>query len=165
MNQYGFDRWPQHVNHGDWHPGNLLFQGDQVAAVLDFDTIQIVPAVADLANGLLQFSLVASDPRPSHWPAHCDHRRLLHFWNGYCRVAPLSPTEIAALPDLMVETLIAEAVLPIAATGVFDQPHGLDFILMIQRKVNWLIAHRQTLVQALQSVQDGHQGTVSKAAS
>lgn len=164
VNQYGFDHWPSSINHGDWHPGNLLFQGDQVTAVLDFDTIQIVPTVADIANGLLQFSLVASDPRPAHWPAQCDHRRLLHFWDGYCRTNPLAPNQISSLPDLMVETLIAEAVLPIAATGVFDQPHGMDFLLMIQRKVNWLIAHRESLVQALQSVQDGHSVKVAKAA-
>lgn len=167
VNQLGFETWPVGINHGDWHPGNLIFKGAEVVAVLDFDALQITPTVADVANGLLQFSLVAGDPKPAFWPAACDHRRLLHFWNGYCQVLPLTDEQIAAIPDLMVETLIAEAVLPIAATGIFDQPHGLDFLQMIQRKVGWLVSHRHVLVEALQSIQRGHGGsfTTSKAAS
>ncbi|MCG8700659.1 MAG: phosphotransferase [Bacteroidales bacterium] len=163
VNQRGYDDWPLCINHGDWHPGNLLFQGDQIQAVLDFDAVQVAPAVADLANGLLQFSLVAGDPQPAHWPAQCDRRRLLHFWNGYCNTVQCSRAEIAVIPYLMIETLIAEAVLPIAATGIFDHPHGLDFLLMIRRKVQWLQEHAQTLVQALLSVQEDRQNTVKVA--
>ncbi len=165
VNQLGFDDWPICANHGDWHPGNLLYRGDDVAAVLDFDALQVAPPVADVANGLLQFSLVAGDPRPAFWPAQCDHRRLLHFWEGYSRVFPLRSEHVAALPALMVETLVAEAVLPIAATGIFDQPHGLDFLQMILRKANWLVKHQPNLIDALQSVQDGRPSEASKAAS
>jgi homoserine kinase type II len=165
VNQQGYESWPVCANHGDWHPGNLLYRGDKVVAVLDFDALQVAPAVADIANGLLQFSLVAGDPRPSHWPARCDHRRLLYFWGGYCEVASLQKEQIAAIIDLMAETLVAEAVLPIAATGIFDQPHGLDFLQMILRKVNWLLTHRSPLVDALQSIHASHSGQASKAAS
>lgn len=165
VNQQGFDSWPVCVNHGDWHPGNLLYRDDAVVAVLDFDALQVAPAVADIANGLLQFSLVAGDPRPAHWPAQCDHRRLLYFWGGYCCVSSLHQEQIAAIVDLMVETLVAEAVLPIAATGIFDQPHGLDFLQMILRKVKWFLAHRSTLVDALQSVHASNGGEAAKAAS
>ena len=164
VNQLGFESWSTGINHADWHPGNLLYKGTDVAAVLDFDAIQITPPVADVANGLLQFSLIAGDPQPAHWPAQCDYRRLLHFWGGYCKVIPLVPAQLASIPDLMVETLIAEAVLPIAATGIFDRPHGLDFLQMIIRKAVWLAKHRQTLVHALQAVQQGHNGS-AKAAS
>jgi hypothetical protein len=46
------------------------------------------------------------------------------------------------LLDLIIETMIAGAVLPIAATGFFDHSrkgrltvlHGTDFLLMIRRK-------------------------------
>lgn len=165
VNQQGFDCWPVCANHGDWHPGNLLYRGDTVVAVLDFDALQVAPSVADVANGLLQFSLVAGDPRPACWPAQCDHRRLLHFWDGYSRVLPLRSEQVVAIPALMAETLVAEAVLPIAATGIFDQPHGLDFLQMILRKVKWLVAHQSNLIDALQSVQGSHPSEASKAAS
>jgi Ser/Thr protein kinase RdoA (MazF antagonist) len=152
VDRQGFAAWPLCINHGDWHPGNLLFREAALAAVLDFDALQVAPAAADAANGLLQFSLVAGDPRPEYWPAHCEHRRLIHFWDGYCRISQLPRESVAVIPDLMVETLIAETVLPVAATGIFDQPHGLDFLLMIRRKVEWLEAHRSLLIESLDAV-------------
>ena len=42
------------------------------------------------------------------------------------------------LVPLMIEALIDEAVRPIAATGRFANVQGLHFLLMVERKVNWL---------------------------
>lgn len=65
-------------------------------------------------------------------------RHLLH-WAGNAK--------LEALPDLMIETMIAEAVLPIAATGSFGHMSGLDFLQMILRKAYWLNEHRRILVK------------------
>ena len=43
-----------------------------------------------------------------------------------------------ALPDLMIEIMIAEAVLPIAATGFFGHFSGIDFLTMIHHKCVWI---------------------------
>jgi hypothetical protein len=45
----------------------------------------------------------------------------------------------------MIETMIAEAVLLIAATGFFGHLHGADFLLMIRRKADWLNKNRDKL--------------------
>jgi len=49
----------------------------------------------------------------------------------------------------MTETLIAEAVLPIAATGYFGNLAGADFLKMILRKCLWIKKHRQSLNDAV----------------
>ena len=145
VKQLGFDSWDQQVIHGDWHPGNMLFSESKVAVVLDFDSIRIAPPAADLANGMLQFSIVGGRPDPADWPDYFDQNKLLQFLQGYRRVTKLSEDTLHSLVDLMIETMIAEAVLPIAATGFFGHLHGTDFLKMIRRKAEWLKENREKL--------------------
>ena len=66
-------------------------------------------------------------------------------------IGELDPTrsqaEIATLPHLMIEALIAEAVFPIAATGQFGRMDGMAFLQMVTRKVKWLQANAGMLVE------------------
>jgi Ser/Thr protein kinase RdoA (MazF antagonist) len=154
VNQLGFDSWPKQVIHGDWHPGNMLFSKGKIAVVLDFDSIRVAPAVVDLANGMLQFSIVGGRPNPADWPDYFDKDKLLLFLQGYKEravneTALLDEYKLQALLDLMIETMIAEAVLPIAATGFFGHLHGTDFLLMIRRKAEWLDKHRDQLTKLI----------------
>ncbi|OHB68285.1 MAG: hypothetical protein A2Y77_02335 [Planctomycetes bacterium RBG_13_62_9] len=149
VNRLGFASWKRQVVHGDWHPGNILFSGDRIVAVVDFDSIRVAPPPTDLANGMLQFSIVGDKPDPADWPDDFDRARLLQFLNGYREVAPLSERKLHSLVDLMVETMVAEAVLPIAATGFFGHLSGLPFLDMIVRKTKWLRRHRKELTQAM----------------
>jgi len=154
VNQLGFDSWPKQVIHGDWHPGNMLFSKKKVAVVLDFDSIRVAPAVVDLANGMLQFSIVGGRPNPADWPDYFDQDKLLQFLAGYKKRAAkdtglLDEYKLKALLDLMIETMIAESVLPIAATGFFGHLHGTDFLLMIHRKAEWLNKNRDELTELI----------------
>jgi Ser/Thr protein kinase RdoA (MazF antagonist) len=149
VNQLGFDSWPKQVVHGDWHPGNMLFSNRKLVAVLDFDSAKIAPPVTDLANGMLQFSIVGDRPNPADWPDYLDQARLVQFLQGYQQIIKLDKNKLASLLDLMIETIIAEAVLPIATTGFFGNLSGLDFLKMISRKAKWLDENRQTLNDAI----------------
>jgi len=154
VNQLGFDSWPKQVIHGDWHPGNMLFSNQKIAVVLDFDSIRVAPPVVDLANGMLQFSIVGGRPNPVDWPDYFDQDKLLQFLAGYKKIAKhetalLDEYKLQALLDLMIETMIAEAVLPIAATGFFGHLHGTDFLLMIRRKAQWLRNNRDELTELI----------------
>ena len=124
MNELGFASWKRQVVHGDWHPGNLLFSDDKIVAVVDFDSIRVAPPATDLANGMLQFSIIADRPDPAQWPAHFDRDRVLQFFDGYREIIKLSERKRYGLVDLMIETMIAEAVLPVAATGFFGHHCG-----------------------------------------
>ena len=149
VNELGFDSWAEQVVHGDWHPGNMLFSSRKLIAVLDFDSTRLAPRVTDLANGMLQFSIVGGRPNPADWPAYLDQAKLVQFLNGYRKVIKLDKNELNSLPCLMIETMIAEAILPIAATGFFGNLSGLDFLKMIRRKAEWLNKNRKKLAEAM----------------
>jgi homoserine kinase type II len=143
----GVGAWPRQVVHGDWHPGNLLFSDGDVTAVLDFDSARVDVRAMDLASGALQFSLARSGTDVTQWPAEVDRDRFKRFCSGYdgfkgCR---LSTGEIDALPWLMIESLIVEAIAPIAATGSFASMEGGAFLRMVDRKVRWIREHGDDL--------------------
>jgi len=151
VNQMGFDSWGEQVVHGDWHPGNMLFDKGKLVAVLDFDSVKIAPPITDLANAMLQFSIVGFHPNPADWPDYLDQAKLVHVLEGYREVIQLDKHRLDSLLDLMIETMIAEAVLPIAATGFFGNLTGLNFLKMILRKCRWIDASRETLTAAIES--------------
>jgi Ser/Thr protein kinase RdoA (MazF antagonist) len=142
----GFSQWPKQYVHGDWHPGNMLFRDNRVVAVIDYDSARQLQRITDVANGSLQFSIIGGDQDPSQWPDHVDESRLKRFIRGYDGVSILSRAEIQALPWLMAEALIAEAVLPIAITGSFGRIGGTGFLRMVQRKTQWITRSADALI-------------------
>lgn len=154
VNHYGFDDWPCQIVHGDWHPGNMLFSAGKISAVLDFDSLNVAPVMTDIANGALQFSIIAGRPDPADWPDYLDHAKFNSFICGYCKVNMLDENQFKTLSDLMIETLIAEAVLPIAATGYFSNFSGVDFLKMIQRKCLWIDKNRNALAGIAHSLKE-----------
>jgi Ser/Thr protein kinase RdoA (MazF antagonist) len=151
VNELGFDGWDKQIVHGDWHPGNMLFNEHKLVGVLDFDSVRIASIVTDIANGMLQFSIVAGRPNPTEWPSYLDQAKLVQFLNGYREVIELEKDQLDCLADLMIETMIAEAILPIAATGFFGNLSGIDFLRMIHRKAEWINKNRQKLTEAIVS--------------
>ena len=150
----GFAAWPRRVLHGDWHPGNLLFKDDKLAAVLDFDSARVEPRMIDIANAALQFSMKMADPEdPDAWPDQLDVKRIGAIVAGYNKAAsdPISPGEKQALPWLIIEALILESVLPIAATGRFARLNGSTFLRMVDRKVRWLGPRAKKLLEYLET--------------
>jgi homoserine kinase type II len=149
--QAGLPDWPEQIVHGDWHPGNMLFRDQAVAAVVDYDAARLQQRVIDLANGALQFSIIGGGDDTTVWPDHVDLPRFGAFMAGYGEVCPPSAGERRAVPFLMCEAMIAEAVLPIAATGSFGRISGFAFLTMVQRKVAWILKHISELRGAMES--------------
>ena len=137
VNALGFNKWPEQVAHGDWHPGNLLFRQGNPIAVVDYDSMRLSRRVVDVANGALQFSMIAGGD-PSDWPDHLDEQRFTAFLSGYSAVLPLDNGEREAVFPLMTEALIAECVAPIAATGSMGRWSGFRMLRMVRRKLTWL---------------------------
>ena len=143
----GFPEWPKQIVHGDWHPGNMLFNGSRVSAVIDYDTARICPRIIDIANGVLQFSITMQGQNPDQWPSGLDEGRFKRFCRGYETVKDcvISTAELEALPWLMIEALIVEAIVPIAATGSFAGLSGAAFLRMVDAKTAWLQQHAARL--------------------
>jgi homoserine kinase type II len=147
VDRLGLENWPKQIAHADWHPGNMLFRDNHVVAVIDYDSARLLPRIIDIANGALQFSILGGDSDVSQWPEYPDESRFKRFLRGYDEVMLLSQAEIASMPWLMIEALIAEAVFPIAATGQFGRMDGLAFLHMVTRKVKWVQAHAKSLIE------------------
>ena len=142
-NECGFMEWPNQIIHGDWHPGNILFGNGSppgLPTMIDLDTCRVSPRAVDLANGALQFSITRKRDDPGTWPAELDETLLKAFCTGYDAVegAVISTGELKAMPWLMVEALIVESAVPIAASGSFAGIDGETFLQMICRKVAWI---------------------------
>lgn len=138
VNEAGYHTWPTQIVHADWHPGNMLFHAGKVVAVIDYDSLHLLPAATDVANGALQFSIIGGTSDPREWPAELDEERLRRFFAGYEKQREVPEDAVPVLPWLMIESLIAEAVMPIAATGSFGRLEGFRFLQMILRKARWL---------------------------
>lgn len=149
VNNLGFNDWTEQIIHGDWHPGNMLFVDKKIVAVLDFDSVKLAPITTDIANGLLQFSILAGSPDPAKWPDYLDQEKLSNFMSGYRQITNLNDKMLTSLPDQMIETMIAETVLPIAATGFFGHISGGDFLEMILRKCNWINKNKNSVLKLL----------------
>jgi homoserine kinase type II len=145
----GLNQWPAQIVHCDWHPGNMLFRHRKVVAVIDYDAARLQQRVIDVANGALQFSILASGEDPAQWPDYLDETRFKRFIRGYDEVDPVSVAELKVIPWLMVEAMVAESVLPIAATGSFGRLEGYGFLQMIERKVRWVQANAENLIRAV----------------
>jgi len=123
----------------------MLFRDKQVVGVIDYDAARLQQRIIDLANGSLQFSILGGAEGPTTWPAHIDEKRFGEFLRGYDSVNILSVAELKCIPYLMCEAMIAEAVLPIAATGSFGRMAGFPFLQMIDRKVKWILGDVERL--------------------
>ncbi|MGD8451166.1 MAG: phosphotransferase [Phycisphaerae bacterium] len=138
VNAAGCREWSQAIIHGDWHPGNMLFHRKRVVAVLDLDAARRQPPILDVANGMLQFSILRGRSAPSEWPDFFDETRMRRFLLGYQSQVALPAAQRGAIPHLMIESLVAECVFPIAATGSFGWLPGFGVLQMVARKVRWL---------------------------
>jgi len=137
----GYAELPRTIVHGDWHPGNLIYDGNDVAAVLDFDSIRSEPRVSDLANGLLQYTMQIGDlDDVDHWPESLEVSLLDAFRTGYDKgtFEPLEQKELAMIPLLMIEALVVESIAPIAERGRFGSIPGDRFLRHIEREIGWI---------------------------
>lgn len=95
---------PTVVNHSDYHPGNLKFEGPQISGLVDFDWAKLDLRAFDVGLALWYFC--------ASWEGASDGRLRLGdmgtFLAGYqgrlgepASIPPLSSGEMAALPDLI----------------------------------------------------------------
>ncbi len=143
--------------HNDWHPGNLLWaesgSAPHIAAILDFDTVSLAPAITDAANGALQFAFrrrPIETPQPGRAPFAVDFDATLFaaFWKGYRITEPAAMSwPFEAVPSLCIEAIIAEAAIPIAATGRFGRFAPLGVLRLANRTAAWFESHGQSLAR------------------
>ena len=129
------------VCHGDYHPGNTLWFGVALGAVIDFDSARNEAIAAEVANATLQFSLKHRvGENPDAWQIGLDTDRLRAFSAGYRSQPATVPLDQVAplVPWLMMSAVIAEAAAPIARDGDFAGIPAAPFLRATTRLVDWI---------------------------
>jgi Ser/Thr protein kinase RdoA (MazF antagonist) len=140
VDELGWADLPRTIVHGDWHPGNLLFRGDDVAALLDFDSTRSAPRVSEFANGSLQFAMRFGEPANVALPESPHLPAVIAMQNGYDAgtFEVLEDHERAMIPWLMIEALIVEGIVPLAMQGRFGHVPAPIFLQHMQRTSRWI---------------------------
>lgn len=123
--------------HGDWHPGNMIYQGDEIVAVCDFDSTRLGSRLRELAQGLLYFSL------RSDGSVEPDRALLDAFWDGYRSSDPerIEPRTLASLlPAVLMDEGFASAA---GAPG----SSSASMLASVLARARWLDSHHDKLTQ------------------
>jgi homoserine kinase type II len=148
-------RVPQLVIHGDYYAGNLLFDGDRMVGVVDYDKARWQPRVVELAEALIYFA----SPRPGHlrylvYPG-CLRRELFTlFLQGYGRVITLGEEEVRALPDIIGCIWLQVSLQRLAEKG--ERPaQAQEALQEVLTLGDWAIANAEWLVEVARSATGG----------
>lgn len=142
------------IVHGDWHPGNMIYRGDQIISACDFDNSRVGSRTRELAQALVHFSLKA--PAAGQTAQTCDPRAdlntLLAFWKGYASDHP--PACSARLcAGLMPAAMIDEALASLSSNpSAKPSEQAAPMLIAVARKAIWLDEHQSELISMLESV-------------
>ncbi len=98
------DQLPCLIIHGDYHAGNLLFEGDRIVGLVDYDKACWQPRVVELAEALIYFA----SPHPGHmkhlvYPGFLEWDKFTSFlwyysWKGCSK--QMEPVGLVEFPEL-----------------------------------------------------------------
>jgi homoserine kinase type II len=93
---------PRVLIHGDFQPSNILFQGDQATALLDFGEAALFYRAFDVAKAVLRFATLKPGYRSQmDIETHLDLERVKAFIEAYQSELPLSEIELRTMPALL----------------------------------------------------------------
>ncbi|MBT6956140.1 phosphotransferase, partial [archaeon] len=81
------------ANHTDFHQGNLLFDGNEVVGILDFESVIVSPRVRDIAYAVKQYCFNKSKLSKS---------KMKNLLREYQKINPLSKKEIAMILPFII---------------------------------------------------------------
>lgn len=149
--EYGLDSHranarPSAIVHGDWHPGNMIFDGPEVVAICDFDNCRLGSRDRELAQAMVYLSMqrptVGNDQNSPNNNPSTEH--LFEVWDGYHAFSP-----IRANPRLI--TGLLPAVLLDEALASSPSERGSALIKVAVAKAMWFDEHMSEIIKALES--------------
>lgn len=144
-----YDALPHVVIHGDIHRDNMLFDHDEVVALLDYDQAAWDIRIADLADALVSFASV-NKPKTISWgvfPGPLDTGRVDLLMRAYGRVAPLTAREVAALPNLLEVIWLQGELARVVSTPEGAPDYHLAVLDQGCQLVTWLDRNRSSLLE------------------
>lgn len=141
---------PQLMIHGGARRGSLLYDGDRVAAVLDFDSARWDVRVLDLAVAAHDVGKVYTVLGAADHKVALDLDRIEQLLRGYTQVGSLAPAEVEALPLLIEAKRLKRALgrLSRLSSGEVLSANDHAKIELERGRVRWLHEHRRDLADA-----------------
>ena len=138
----------QLVTHGDYYGGNLIFEGDRIVGVVDYDKARWQPQIAEVAEALIYFA----SPRSSHmihivYPGFLEWEPLSRFLQSYSRSRPLKEREIHALPDYVEAVWLSMSLLRLWERGL-DPEHTVEALEEVLSLAEWAKANAAQMIEA-----------------
>lgn len=138
--------------HGDWHPGNMIFRGDQLVAICDFDNTRVGSRPREVAQAMVHTSLLP--PEPGQTAARVAPEpgldALVAFWRGYRGQQGACPARLCL--GMMASVMIDEALAGVPDVHTAEGPDpSVPLLTAVQRKARWLDEHQQELLTLLES--------------
>lgn len=139
---------PHVLIHGDMHRDNVIFRGDAVAALIDFDQVTVDARIVDLADALVDFTVGATPPDWFPWGVYAgplDPQRAALLLEGYHTIAPLSEAERKALPVLVEVIWLQGNLRRVLGTSDAEPDYHLEVLHQGRRLSQWLQEHPDVL--------------------
>ncbi len=141
---------PTAIVHGDWHPGNMIFDGDEIVAICDFDNCRIGSRDRELAQALVYLSMMRPGGVPvagevQEVPAEACMERIGAVWDGYLEMAPTKPS------PRLIGALMPAVLLDEALAGDPAMMRSSALVQAALTKAAWLDEKSPEIVRALET--------------
>lgn len=149
---------PQHADltslviHGDYYANNLLFEGDHIVALLDYDNAAHQSRVVEVAEALIYFAN-QRDERLSVgvYDGIMNLERVGRFMAAYDGVWALTPGERAALPATVQAIWLTVSLRRLDERADASRGEALARLREAKLLSDWVEAHSAALVEAASS--------------
>ncbi len=140
---------PRALVHGGARRGSLVFRGDRVVGVLDFDSAHRDVRVLDLAVAAHDVGKVYTEVGSADHKVRLDLSRVRALLAAYTETRSLSPAEAAALPLLLEAKRLKRAIGRLQRDQAGEPLSANDHakIALEAERLAWLDAHRVQLTR------------------
>jgi homoserine kinase type II len=142
---------PRLVIHGDYYADNLIFEGDRIVGVVDYDRARWEARVAELSEALIYFaSPRASQMKHIVYPGFLRWGPLSNFLESYGDTCALAEDEVRAIPDLVSAIWLSWSLRRLAEGEI--QPDGaFEALQEVFSLVDWALANAEQMIDAARS--------------
>lgn len=143
-----FDPLPELVIHGDYYAENLIFRGDTLVGVVDYDRARWSWRIEELAEAVIYFT----SERPGRlqhvvYPGVLDLDAVQRFLTAYVRRTGLRESEARALPHVIRTIWLCAALAPPLRPPL--QPDEALYVLPeVLILAEWAETHAEEIVEA-----------------
>jgi homoserine kinase type II len=144
---------PRLVIHGDYYADNLIFEGDSIVGVVDYDRARWEARVAELSEAVIYFaSPRASQMQHIVYPGFLEWGALYSFLKGYSETCVLTEQEVRAIPDFVSAIWLSWSLRRLCEGGI--QPNrAFEALQEVASLVDWALANAEQMIDAARSAQ------------